>query len=272
MSVRIVVASLKGGTGKTTVAANLAAQLTRAGRRCMAFDLDPQNALGLHFGLPPGSGPGIVTEQLSARAVADHLRRIRATVAFLPFGQHSPEQRARVEAWLDAAPEWLPSRLDALSPPRCEVVVLDTPAAYSPWSRHALASADLVLAVLLADAASYATVPAFEEYAHNVAGVAPERIHYLFNQFNPNRSLSRDVVDALRALIPNRVLPFEINDDEFTREQLANAKPVVDGTISQTAADFDQLAQWVLQRVAGEGSTTTLDSPDARPARIASLG
>ena len=41
----IVVASLKGGSGKSTVAFNLAVWLARAGNRVCAFDLDPQATL-----------------------------------------------------------------------------------------------------------------------------------------------------------------------------------------------------------------------------------
>ena len=41
----VVVASLKGGSGKSTVAFNLAVWLARAGNRVCAFDLDPQATL-----------------------------------------------------------------------------------------------------------------------------------------------------------------------------------------------------------------------------------
>lgn len=47
----ICFASPTGGTGRTTLAANVARELSRAGARVIALDLDPQNALGFHFGL-----------------------------------------------------------------------------------------------------------------------------------------------------------------------------------------------------------------------------
>ena len=43
----ITVVSAKGGVGKTTLAANLASVLAARGRRVIALDLDPQNALRL---------------------------------------------------------------------------------------------------------------------------------------------------------------------------------------------------------------------------------
>lgn len=44
-------ASPKGGVGKTTVAAHVAALLAQRGHKVIAIDLDPQNALRLHLGV-----------------------------------------------------------------------------------------------------------------------------------------------------------------------------------------------------------------------------
>jgi cellulose biosynthesis protein BcsQ len=52
----LCLASPKGGVGKTTLAANLACGLAGLGARVVALDLDPQNALRLHFGVPLHDG------------------------------------------------------------------------------------------------------------------------------------------------------------------------------------------------------------------------
>ena len=53
MVATISIANQKGGTAKTTTAANLSACLARRGKRVLAIDLDSQANLTSHFGLVP---------------------------------------------------------------------------------------------------------------------------------------------------------------------------------------------------------------------------
>ena len=59
----IALLNQKGGVGKTTTTANLAAAIARAGRRVLLIDLDPQAHLTLHFGVevstPEGNRPTV---------------------------------------------------------------------------------------------------------------------------------------------------------------------------------------------------------------------
>src|SRR5271165_3258038 len=82
----ICFASPKGGVGKTTLAANVAAEMARAGLRVIALDLDPQNALRLHFGVPLQDGAGfthLLTQQPDWRRC---LYETPYGISLLPYG------------------------------------------------------------------------------------------------------------------------------------------------------------------------------------------
>lgn len=54
---RIAITNQKGGVGKTTIAAHLAAGLVQHGNDVLAIDLDPQGYLMAHYGLRGGPLP-----------------------------------------------------------------------------------------------------------------------------------------------------------------------------------------------------------------------
>jgi chromosome partitioning protein len=53
----VTVASRKGGSGKSTLTAHLAAYANKASRRCLLIDADPQGSLTLWHGLRKGGEP-----------------------------------------------------------------------------------------------------------------------------------------------------------------------------------------------------------------------
>jgi len=90
---RIVVLNTKGGSGKTTIATNLAAYYAAAGRRVALMDLDPQGSSIRWLNQRPAEAPPI-------HGIAGYERRLNVTRAFA-----------------------------LRSPPGTERVVVDTPAA-----------------------------------------------------------------------------------------------------------------------------------------------
>ena len=86
----LCVASPKGGVGKTTLAANLAWELARAGKQVMALDLDPQNALRLHFGMKLQNGHGVMPIMRQERHWKLALQQTPSSVLLLPHGRVEP--------------------------------------------------------------------------------------------------------------------------------------------------------------------------------------
>lgn len=268
MPVTIVVASPKGGVGRTTLTAQLAARLTRAGKRSIAVDLDPQNGLTLHLGARSASQAGqqnghkngqsdtsqplsFVNAELSSAALLSQLRALRLPVPFVPFGTTTARLRKKVEhEWVDSA-QHLQARLDAIIPPRCEILLIDTPAGQNLYAESALGLADLILVPLLADPACAAALPTYEGYLRASAPqTADSRLLYVINQWNPTRKLSCDVLEVLRGCMRHKLFARPIFDDEALREQLARGKGSDTATISQASHDLDELVKLLTQTMA----------------------
>jgi cellulose synthase operon protein YhjQ len=149
----IAVVSAKGGVGKTTLAANLASVLATSGRRVIALDLDPQNALRLHFGVPLDSIDGLSRASLSGDAWQRIMFDGADGVNVLPYGAVVEDDRRRFEAYVDHEPQWLVQSLSTLGLDASDIVVIDTPPGSSVYTRTALCAATFALNLVLADAA-----------------------------------------------------------------------------------------------------------------------
>jgi cellulose biosynthesis protein BcsQ len=146
----IVLLSPKGGTGKTTIAANLGRLLAER-YRVMMVDVDPQNSLGLLFGMPVGEAQGIGVADFGHQALVSMLRAQKAEVPYIPFGRPSSSAMAQLENQARLDPSWLEKRLRELCPGGYDVAVIDTPAGRSVFTTQALSLATTSLVVLERD-------------------------------------------------------------------------------------------------------------------------
>lgn len=246
----IGVVSMKGGVGKTSITANLAAALgKRLGTgRVSVIDLDPQNALHWHFGLEGHDGEGICElasgpHDLSAIALtSEH------GVTCLPYGTGDEPDREAFEATLIAQPDWIGHQIKRARLDEDAVVLIDTPPGSSVYMNQVLACADLLLIVVLADAGSYATIPAMESYLceHSAQHSTPDSF-YLLNQVDRHEPLNRDVADMLRRQLGDRLVPVGIHADQAVSDAMAFQQPVVVyDPHGQASHDVVRLASWVI--------------------------
>lgn len=246
----IAIVSAKGGAGKTTVTANLAGGMAAmlGPRRVTVVDLDPQNALHLHFGVDDTHSAGVCRQSLAGENWRDMGLSSAHEVLCLPYGMASETERKAFESLLQGQPDWIGEQIRAAGLTRDAVVLIDTPPGSSVYRKQALACADLVIVVLLADASSYATIPAMEsclaELEHTRPGVSSL---YLINQVDKSEILNRDVVNLLSLKLKDKMIPMSIHDDEAVREALAFQQPVLAyNPHGQASHDFAMLADWLL--------------------------
>ena len=157
MSHRIVLASSKGGTGKTTTALNLAVALAERGRNTVIADLDPQGAIGLSLAQEDSAWGGLAEVMIAGATPAEVLVATSLpTLRILPRGRIDP-----VDAWEFELQLHREGRLGGiLDEVEAEVdyTILDTPSGLGPVTRAALAVAHWALLPLQAEPASLRTL------------------------------------------------------------------------------------------------------------------
>lgn len=233
--------------------ANLAAALRLSGREIVVVDLDPQNALRYHLGLDFSDSQGSARLSLQGRPLADACVAGRGGVALVPYGTVQESERYRFEQLLDSRPHWMEESLAQMGLSDDAIVLLDTPPGPSVYLRQALVAADLVLVAMLADAASYATLPLMESLIETYCRGRPGFLDhaYIINQANQARQLSRDVTQVMRLHVGHRIAGV-VHQDQAVGEALASGQSVLEyDPQCQGAADIVSTANWIINRLSG---------------------
>jgi cellulose synthase operon protein YhjQ len=246
----IGIVSMKGGVGKTSITANLAAALaSRLGPgRVSVVDLDPQNALHWHFGLENAEEEGVC--ELSARGDdwTGAAQETAFNVVCLPYGAGNEEDRHGFEARLAKHVTFVGDQIQRAGLDDNAVVLVDTPPGPSVYLKQVFACADILLIVLLADAASYATIPAMEAWLDEMDDFRPGMPSiYVLNQVDAAEPLSRDVTNLLRQHLGKRLSQVSVHADEAVSEALAFQQPVIAyDPHGQASHDIARLSNWLV--------------------------
>jgi cellulose synthase operon protein YhjQ len=273
MSLNLVaVIACKGGVGKTSVAANLGALLNQTrDRHVLMTDFDPRNQLGLHFSMATTDLVGLAQATLDGRSWGQALHYRLDRVPFLPFGNLNDPQRIEFERILMENPWLIKEGLSDPALAEYEFALVDCAPGPSAYMQHVLSHALFCIVIVLADAASYATLPTIEQQLNQYCRRRSDfgGAWYLVNMMDESKRLSRDVKAALQGQLGSQLLPFVIHNDQAVRESLAFQRPVVDQSLhGQASADFRQLAAWVRQKygeLTAQGSAGNPETPIVAP-------
>lgn len=247
----VAVVAAKGGVGKSTVTANLAIALRQAGESVVVVDLDPQNALHLHLGGRPDDIGGLSRASVAGASWRDSFVQGTAGMFMLPFGRVNESDLRTLEHQISADQHWLWRNLAALGLTSNTIVLLDTPPGSSDYLRQALSVSNLAVSVMLADAASYATLPQIEGLIQRYCQGRPDYLGHacIINQVDVTRRLAKDAVLMIRAALGEHVIGV-VHSDQSVSEALACGQTVMERDPNSMArAELMACSQWVQQRL-----------------------
>lgn len=234
------VALSKGGSTKTTTAAELIAGLAAEGRRVLAIDLDQQGNLTTRLGVTGDTEVSAVAADVltgEASAIDAAIPAPSVPGATILVGTHdlaALEQRPEVITGLrDHLPEVAENWDD---------VVIDTPPALGLVTLAALAAADVVVAAVACETEAYEQLARLEEVI--AQRVAPrlrkgQRVHWIVpTRHDSRRLLDREVVEMLNEEHPGLVTS-PIREAVAARDAYTAGMPVsIYDPTSGIAADY----------------------------------
>jgi cellulose synthase operon protein YhjQ len=247
----IAFTSPKGGVGKTTVAAHVAAILAQRGHKVVAIDLDPQNALRMHLGVSLREERSFMARIDTKPAWREALVETESGVRVLPYGVTDPLRALEIAQMLGNEPALLTEPLREMLAVPDLIVVLDSP----PGPNTALAAAtpflDVMVVLLLADGGSAALIP---QIANNrflgrgtLASRLADRSVVVLNQVDSQEPLSNAVFDLARSALSTRLIGAICRDQDLA-EALADKRMLTHGEHG-AGEDLNLLADALIRRL-----------------------
>jgi cellulose synthase operon protein YhjQ len=247
----IAFASPKGGVGKTTIAAHVAAILARRGYKVIAIDLDPQNALRLHLGVSIREEGRFLCSLPSRPIWQDCVMETESGVRLLPFGPQDPLRTLELAVALTQEPALLADPVrDMLATPD-NIVIVDSPPGPNAALTAITSMLDLLVLVLLADGGSAAIIPTIASNRFlgrgTLASRSADRAVVVLNQVDEAEPLSDAVVEMAQAALGKRLIGAVCRDQALA-EALADKRMLVEGE-DGAGEDFQVLAEAIVRRL-----------------------
>lgn len=186
----ITVCNQKGGAGKTTTAAALAAGLSRKGYKVLAVDLDPQHNLTAVFA--PAAVAKTIMDVIAGKPTAEVLQKTGSGFNILPgsLDLAIPPEKYTLESL-----KGILGQIERFY----DYCIIDTPPALSVLTMSALVASDMV--VIPAQAEIY-SLYGLDQITETVDAVRPYNpglkiMGILLNRYNSRRNLDKTMLEVM---------------------------------------------------------------------------
>jgi chromosome partitioning protein len=153
----ISVVSSKGGTGKTTVALNLAVALAENGENTLLVDVDPLGAIGLSLARDDAEWSGLAEYAISDISLEDAIVKTKlSALSILPRGRLDPLDVGKYEQLLHNSE--ILSDVIKSSEETYRYIIIDTPSGLGTITRAALSASTFALLPLQAESLSLRSI------------------------------------------------------------------------------------------------------------------
>ena len=252
MGICLALVSQKGGVGKTTLSANLAAAFADLRFRTLLVEVDPQGSLIQCFGLDRFDLHeglfGCVTSESPPRSGVE--TKLADNLDLLPANVWSHEEEGLYLERLSERPGLLRDLLgSALT--RYDYLVLDCPPALGPLTRAALAAADRYLVPIQAESMNLSNLSRLERLAGEVrTDLNPELVRegYVVTMADTRTRHANTIIEKLSREFPRDLLQTIIPRSIRIAEDVSRGRPTVNAGKSRAGAAFQSLAEEILSR------------------------
>lgn len=252
MAVNIVLTNQKGGVGKTTTAASLAAGLVLEGKRVLSLDLDPQGNLGFSLGLNTDS-QGTIYDLMKKKA------DIREIICTTEYGDIIPADitlSAGVREFFETGRELLLKNALAAVEEEYDFIIIDTPPALNILTINAYTASDYLIVPMSSDILSLVGLAQLKETVDSVRLSLNPRLQLLgilLTKFNSRTRLSNEVkemAESVAAQMGTSLFENKIRNSVSVSEMPAHGMSIYDyAPRSKPAGDYRGFVKEVMERI-----------------------
>lgn len=242
----LVVASQKGGVGKTTLTLNMAYAVAKRGWRVLVVDSDPQGAVGLGLSEKLERASGLAEYVVGDGDLNELAIRTKlGDLSLLVRGRVSPQFTPQFASALEDGHVF--SQVLQEAEGQFDLVVIDVPCGFSGVSLGAMRVSDFVISPVQAEPVALRSIPQllqvlqwFQKEGHSV-----QMLGFVMSMVQPDDPISAEVIEEVRNKLPSQLI-FETmipRDNVFLK---ASAAGVPLGLLSRRppvqANIFDRIA------------------------------